>query len=190
MNASAVGIYGPRGDETLDEDAAPGDDFLARVCVEWEAAARSLEPLGVRVAVLRTGLVLGGGGGALEKMLPPFRAFVGGPLGSGRQWVSWIHREDLVALYVFAIENAAVAGPLNATAPNPVTMRDFATALGRALHRPSFARAPAAAIRLALGEMATVVLDGQRVAPKKALDLGFTFRFPDVLAALRDVAGD
>ncbi len=190
VNASAVGVYGPHGDEVLDEGAATGDDFLARVCIEWESAARSLEPLGVRVAMLRTGLVLGGGGGALEKMLPPFRAFVGGPLGSGRQWVSWIHREDLVELYVFAIENAAVEGPLNATAPNPVTMRDFATALGRALHRPSFAKAPAAAIRLALGEMATVVLDGQRVVPKRALDLGFTFRFPDVLAALRDVVGD
>ncbi len=190
VNASAVGIYGSRGDEILDEGATAGEDFLARVCVEWEAAARSLEPLGVRVAMLRTGLVLGAGGGALAKMLPPFRAFAGGPLGSGKQWMSWIHQADLVELYVFAIENSAVAGPVNATAPNPVTMRDFATALGRTLHRPSFTKAPAAAIRLALGEMATVVLDGQRVVPKKALDLGFTFRFTDVLAALRDVVGD
>ena len=190
VNASAVGIYGSRGDEILAEGATVGDDFLARVCVEWEGAARSLEPLGVRVAMLRTGLVLGAGGGALAKMLPPFRAFAGGPLGSGKQWMSWIHQADLVELYVFAIENSAVAGPVNATAPNPVTMRDFATALGRALHRPSFMKAPAAAIRLALGEMATVVLDGQRVVPKKALDLGFTFRFTDVLAALRDVVGD
>lgn len=190
VNASAVGYYGPRGDETLAEDAPAGHDFLAKLCVHWEAAARSLEPLGLRVALLRTGIVLGREGGALAKMLPPFKAFLGGPLGSEKQWMSWIHEDDLVDLYVFAIENAAVSGPVNATAPNPVTMRDFATALGRALHRPSFAKAPAALIRFALGEMATVVLDGQRVVPKKALDLGFTFRFTDVLAALRDTVGD
>jgi uncharacterized protein (TIGR01777 family) len=190
VNASAVGYYGPRGDEPLAEDAAPGDDFLARTCVAWEDAARSFEPLGLRVAVLRTGVVLGAGGGALAKMLPPFKAFAGGPLGSGTQWMSWIHEHDLVELYVFAAENAAVSGPVNATAPNPVTMREFATALGRALHRPSFAKVPAAALTLALGEMATVVLDGQRVLPKKALDLGFSFRFTDVLPALKDVVGD
>jgi len=158
--------------------------------VDWEAAARAFEPLGTRVAMLRTGVVLGAGGGALAKMLPPFKAFAGGPLGSGTQWMSWIHEADLVEMYVWAVENPAVVGPVNATAPNPVTMRDFATALGRALHRPSFAKAPAAAIRFALGEMATVVLDGQRVVPKKALDLGFTFRFPHVLPALKDVVGD
>lgn len=190
VNASAVGYYGAHGDETLDESAPPGGDFLARVCVEWEAAARSLEPLGVRVAMLRTGVVLGAGGGALGKMLPPFKAFAGGPLGSGAQWMSWIHEHDLVELYVFAVENAAVSGAVNGTAPNPVTMREFATALGRALHRPSFAKVPAAALTLALGEMSTVVLDGQRVLPKKALDLGFTFRFTDVLSALKDVVGD
>jgi uncharacterized protein len=190
VNASAVGFYGPRGDEPLDEEAPPGDGFLARLCVDWEVAARSLETPGTRVAVLRTGIVLGADGGALAKMLPPFKAFAGGPLGSGRQWMSWIHHADLVEMYVWAVENTVVAGPVNATAPNPVTMRDFATSLGRALHRPSFARAPAAAIRLALGEMSTVVLDGQRVVPKKALELGFTFRFTDVLAALRDVVGD
>lgn len=190
VNASAVGYYGPRGDEILDESASAGDGFLAKLCVDWEAAARALEPLGTRVVLLRTGVVLGAEGGALAKMLPPFKAFAGGPLGTGTQWMSWIHLDDLVDLAVFAIENPAVSGPLNATAPNPVTMRTFATALGRALHRPSFARAPAAAIRLALGEMATVVLDGQRVVPKKALDLGFEFGFTDVLPALRDVIGD
>lgn len=190
VNASAVGFYGPRGDEFLTEDSPAGDNFLAKICVDWEAAARSLEALGLRVVLCRTGIVLGAGGGALAKMLPPFKAFAGGPLGSGRQWMSWIHEVDLVELYVFAVENSAVSGPLNATAPNPVTMRDFATALGRALHRPSFAGVPAAAIRLALGEMATVVLDGQRVVPKKVLDLGFTFRYTDVLTALKDVVGD
>ena len=190
VNASAVGFYGPRGDDVLDDSAPAGGDFLARLCADWEGAAHSFEPLGMRVAMLRTGVVLGAGGGALAKMLPPFKAFVGGPLGSGAQWMSWIHQADLVEMYLWAIENPAVSGPLNATAPNPVTMRDFATALGRALHRPSFVPAPAAAIRLALGEMATVVLDGQRVVPKKALDLGFRFRFTDVLATLRDVVGD
>ncbi len=189
VNASAVGYYGPRGDEPLDEGAAPGTDFLARVCVAWEDAARGLEPLGVRVAMLRTGVVLGADGGALAKMLPPFRAFAGGPLGSGRQWMSWIHRDDLVEMYLWAIETPAVSGPVNATAPNPVTNRDFARALGKALHRPSFVPAPEAAIRLALGEMSTVVLDGQRAVPKKATDLGFRFRFPELLPALREVVG-
>ena len=190
VNASAVGYYGPRGDEELTEDAAPGDDFLARTCVAWEDAARSFEPLGMRVARVRTGVVLGAGGGALAKMLPPFKAFAGGPLGSGTQWMSWIHQGDLVELYVLAVENTAVSGPVNATAPNPVTMREFATALGRALHRPSFAKVPAAVLRLALGEMSAVVLEGQRVVPKKALELGFTFRFTDVRSALKDVVGD
>ncbi len=189
VNASAVGFYGFRGDEILDESANPGDDFLARLCAGWEAAARTLEPLGVRVALPRIGLVLGRGG-ALARMLPPFKAFVGGPPGRGTQWVSWIHVDDVVELLLFALENPAVSGPLNATAPNPVTMRAFATALGRALHRPSFMPVPAAALRLALGEMSSVVLEGQRVVPRKALDLGFSFRYTDVLPALRDVVGD
>ncbi len=190
VNASAVGVYGGRGDETLDESAPAGDDFLARLCVDWEGAARAFEPLGTRVATLRTGLVLGAGGGALAKMVLPFKAFVGGAPGSGAQWVSWIHRDDLVELYLFAIENPAVSGPVNATAPHPVTMRAFTKALGRALHRPSFLPVPAAALRLLFGEMSSVVLEGQRVVPRKALELGFTFRFTDVLAALRDVVGD
>ena len=123
-------------------------------------------------------------------MLPPFKAFVGGPAGTVKQWTSWIHRDDLVDLYVFAVENAAASGPMNATAPEPVTARAFAAALGRALHRPSFVPAPAPVLRLAFGEMASVVLTGQRVVPQKALDLGFAFRHPEVGAALRDVVGD
>lgn len=189
VNASAVGIYGPRGDETLSEDAPPGSDFLATTCVSWEEAAKKAEPLGVRVALVRTGVVLGREGGALAKMLPPFKAFVGGPIGRGSQFLSWIHRDDLVGLYVFALENPRVEGPLNGTAPNPVTMKEFAAALGHALHRPSFLPVPAPAVRLLFGEMATVVLDGQRVVPKKAETLGFPFRFPRVDAALQDVAG-
>jgi uncharacterized protein (TIGR01777 family) len=189
VNASAVGIYGPRGEETLSEDSSLGSDFLATTCAAWEEAARVAEPLGVRVALIRTGVVLGREGGALAKMLPPFKAFLGGPIGGGRQFLSWIHRDDLAALYIFALENPEAQGPLNGTAPNPVTMKDFATALGHALHRPSFLSAPAPAVRLLLGEMATVVLDGQRVVPKKAEALGFRFRFPQIDAALRDVAG-
>lgn len=190
VSASAVGYYGPHGDEILDETAPPGEGFLARLCVDWEAAAAAFEHLGVRVVRLRAGLVLAPGGGALAKMLPPFKAFVGGPAGTGKQWTSWIHRDDLVDLYVFAVENAAASGPMNATAPEPVTARAFAAALGRALHRPSFVPAPAPVLRLAFGEMASVVLTGQRVVPQKALDLGFAFRHPEVGAALRDVVGD
>jgi uncharacterized protein (TIGR01777 family) len=190
VNAAAVGYYGPHGDETLDEDSPPGTDFLATTCAAWEDAAKKAEALGVRVALIRTGLVLGGDGGALAKMLPPFKAFAGGPIGSGEQWMSWIHRDDLVALYVFAIGNANAHGPINGTAPNPVRMKEFAKALGHALHRPSLFPAPAAAVRLLLGEMATVVLDGQRVVPRKAESLGFKFRFTEVEAALRDVTRD
>jgi uncharacterized protein (TIGR01777 family) len=188
VNASAVGIYGPMGEEILDEESPPGSDFLAATCVAWEEAARKAGPLGVRVVLIRTGVVLGREGGALAKMLPPFKAFLGGPVGGGGQWMSWIHQDDLVALYVFALESSQVQGPLNGTAPSPVTMKNFATALGHALHRPSFLPVPAPAVRLLLGEMATVVLDGQRVVPKKAQALGFPFRFPGIDAALRDVA--
>ena len=187
VNAAAVGYYGPHGDETLDEESPPGAGFLAATCAAWEEAARKAEALGARVALIRTGIVLGPDGGALPKMLPPFRAFAGGPIGSGRQWMSWIHIDDLVALYVFAIQNPEARGPVNGTAPNPVTMKAFAKALGRALHRPSLVPVPAAAVRLLLGEMATVVLDGQRVVPKKAESLGVKFRFTEVEAALRDV---
>ena len=190
VNAAAVGYYGPHGDETLDEDSPPGTDFLATACVAWEEAARKIEVQGVRVVMIRAGIVLGGDGGALAKMLPPFKAFAGGPIGSGEQWMSWIHRDDLVALFVFAIENANARGPINGTAPNPVTMKEFAKALGRALHRPSLFPAPAAAVRLLLGEMATVVLEGQRVVPRRAEALGFKFRFTEVGAALQDVTKD
>jgi uncharacterized protein len=190
VNASAIGIYGPHGDELLDEDAPPGSDFLATTCMAWEEAAKKAEPFGVRVALIRTGIVLGGGGGALAKLLPPFKAFAGGPVGSGKQWMSWIHRDDLVALFAFALENPAADGPINGTAPHPVTMKEFATALGRVLHRPSLLPVPASAVRLLLGEMATVVLDGQRVVSKKAEALGFRFRFTEIEAALRDVTED
>jgi uncharacterized protein (TIGR01777 family) len=189
VNASAVGYYGGRGDDVLTEEAAPGDCFLARTCVAWEGAARALESFGLRVVRIRIGVVLAAEGGALAKMLPVFKAFVGGPVGGGGQWMSWIHRDDLVELIVFALENPLVDGVLNGTAPNPVSNRDFASALGKALRRPAIVPAPAAAVKLLLGEMATVVLDGQRVVPKRALDLGFRFRFPELGPALRDALG-
>jgi len=189
ISASAVGYYGARGDEELDEEAPPGDDFLARLCVRWEEEAAAAAALGVRVVRIRTGVVLAADGGALAKMLPAFKVFAGGPVGSGMQWMSWIHRDDLVSLFLFALRSAAVAGALNGTAPVPVRNRDFASALGAALHRPAVFPAPAAALRLVFGEMATILLDGQRVVPKRALSLGFSFRYPDLRSALHAALG-
>jgi hypothetical protein len=184
VNASAVGYYGSRGDEELDESAPPGDDFLARTCVAWEEAAARLAGPGLRVVRVRIGTVLAVEGGALAKMLPAFRWFAGGPIGRGTQWMSWIHRDDLVDLLVRALEDVSVEGPLNGTAPNPARNREFAAALGKALHRPAIAPVPAAAVKLLFGEMATVVLEGQRVVPAKALALGFSFRYPRLGEAL------
>ncbi|MCI0683242.1 MAG: TIGR01777 family oxidoreductase [Gemmataceae bacterium] len=187
VNASAIGYYGPRGDEELTEDAAPGDDFMAKACVEWEQAARAVEQYGVRVALIRTGIVLAKAGGALEKMLTPFKMFVGGPVASGRQYMSWIHIDDEVGVILLALDNANVGGPMNATAPNPVTNREFSKALGRVLHRPSFMKAPGFGLRVMLGEVANVVTTGQRVVPRAALQAGYQFKFTEVESALRDV---
>ena len=184
INGSAVGYYGPHGDETLTEDAGPGGDFLAQTCREWEAEARKAEEHGLRVVRLRTGMVLGKGGGALAKMAPPFKLFVGGPLGSGRQWMSWIHLEDEVGLILALMEHASARGAVNATAPNPVTMREFCQSLGRVLNRPCWAPVPAFALRLLLGEMAGILLAGQRVLPAAAQKLGYTFRYPTLYEAL------
>lgn len=190
VSASAVGYYGPRGDEELTEEAAPGADFLAETCLKWEEAARRFEGLGLRVVRIRTGLVLAPDGGALARMLLPFKAFAGGPLGSGRQWVSWIHRDDLVELFVFVLEHPDVSGVLNGTAPSPVTMGQLGKALGRALGRPSFLPVPEPILKVALGEMSTLLLEGQRVVPAHARSLGFSFRFPDIGPALQDLVGD
>ena len=187
VNASAVGFYGNRGDEELTEESPSGSGFLAETTLAWERAAREAVPDGVRLVLLRTGFVLGEEGGGLSKMLIPFRFGLGGPLGSGRQWVPWIHRDDLVALLLAALDDARFEGPVNATAPAPVPMKELAAALGRVLRRPAFAPAPAFAIRAAMGEMAALVLDGQRALPGKALALGFSFRFPDLEPALRDL---
>jgi len=185
VSASAVGYYGPRGDEPLDETATPGAGFLADVCRAWEAEALAAEPLGLRVVRLRLGIVLATEGGALGRMLPPFRAFVGGPLGSGRQWMSWIHRDDVTGLVVAALDGDAWRGAVNATAPSPVTNAEFAQALGRALARPAWLRTPAAVLRLALGEMAGMLLTGQRVVPAVAERLGYAYRYRDLASALR-----
>jgi uncharacterized protein (TIGR01777 family) len=185
VNASAIGYYGPHGDEELTEDYSPGEDFLARLCVDWEKAALAAQRPGVRVAIVRVGVVLDREGGALKQMLRPFKMFVGGPVGSGRQWISWIHHDDLVGLFLFALDNPQVAGPLNGTAPGPVTNREFARALGRVLGRPSFMKTPKIMLRMALGKVASLVTTGQRVLPRRAIDLGFAFRFPDADAALQ-----
>jgi uncharacterized protein (TIGR01777 family) len=185
VNASAIGYYGPHGDEVLTEDSPPGDDTLARLCVAWEQAARAAEPLGVRLAIVRIGVVLDRKGGALAKMLTPFKMFVGGPVGSGRQYVSWVHHEDLVGLLLLALDDARAAGPINGTAPQPVTNKAFSKALGRALHRPSFLPTPRFALRVMLGQVAGLVTTGQNVIPRRALDLGYAFRFPQVDEAVR-----
>jgi uncharacterized protein (TIGR01777 family) len=187
VQASGIGYYGPRGDEEVTETAAPGNDFLARVAVEWEQSTAGVAELGVRHVVVRSGLVLSTQGGSFPRLLLPFRLFAGGPLGSGRQWYSWVHLADEVAAMRFLIEHPAAQGAFNLTAPQPVTNRAFAAALGRVLQRPGFVLAPAFALKLLLGEMATLVLTGQRVVPERLLALGFTFRFPALEAALRDL---
>ena len=186
VSGSAVGYYGARGDEPLDESSPPGKDFLAEVCRAWEEAAKPAAAR-ARLVLLRTGIVLAREGGALRQMLVPFRFFVGGPIGGGAFWQSWIHLSDEVALIAWALEDGAVAGPLNATAPNPVTNRELATAVGRALHRPAALPVPPAVLRLLLGELGSVVASGQRVLPRAALDGGFRFRFASIDAALADL---
>jgi uncharacterized protein len=188
LSGSAVGYYGPRGDEPLDETAAPGGDFLASVCKEWEAAALGAASRS-RVVTVRTGLVLAPHGGALPRMLLPFRFFGGGPIGRGDFWQSWIHLADEVALILWALENTAVAGPLNATAPHPVLNRELARTIGRVLHRPSALPVPELGLRLLFGELSSALTTGQRVLPQKAVDLGFRFRHPDLEPALRDLLG-
>jgi uncharacterized protein (TIGR01777 family) len=185
VNASAIGYYGPRGDEQLTEADEGGAGFLAEVCRAWEAEALQAEALGVRVVRLRIGLVLGLGGGILSKMVPPFRWFVGGPLGTGRQWMSWIHRDDVIGLIEWAVKTPLIRGAVNATAPEPVTMREFCRCLGQVLRRPSWAPVPPFILRALLGDMAEMVLTGQRVIPHVALQRNYLFCHPTLPAALR-----
>ena len=188
VNASAIGFYGDTGEQTADDDAASGEGYLARLCTDWEGAALEARAHGVRVAIPRLGIVLARGGGVLEQMETPFRMFAGGPIGSGRQWVSWIHRDDLVGILLHAVDDTALSGPFNAASPDPVRMSTFAAALGQALGRPSWIPAPTFAMRLALGrEKADSILASSRVVPKRLLETGFTFGFPDLQGALRDL---
>jgi hypothetical protein len=189
VSASASGYYGSHGDERLDESAPPGDDFLAEVTVAWEREADAATELGVRVVKVRTGVVLDKHGGALKKMLPPFRLGAGGPVAGGRQYLPWIHIDDIVGIYLAALDRDDWSGAFNAAAPEPVTNREFSKALGRALHRPAVAPVPAVALRVLYGEMAIVVLTGQRMIPRRAMEQGYAFQHPDLDAALADVLG-
>ncbi len=189
ISASAVGYYGPHADEALDETAVAGSNFLADVCRAWEHEAQAAEALGVRVVRLRIGVVLGDGGGALARMVLPFKLYAGGPLGTGQQWLSWIHRDDVVGLIQFALEHDAITGALNATTPDPQRMRDFCQTLGKVMGRPSWAPVPAVVLRLALGEMADMLLTGQRVLPAAAQRAGYTFQFPRLEQALCEILG-
>ncbi|QEC49608.1 TIGR01777 family protein [Baekduia soli] len=189
VSSSAVGYYGKRGGETLPESTPAGDDFLARVCVTWEREADAAGPLGVRVVKIRTGVVLDAGGGALKTMLPPFKLGVGGPVAGGRQYLPWIHVDDLVGLYLRALDDDGWQGAYNGSAPTPVTNKDFSRALGRALHRPAVAPVPGAALRLLYGDMAEIVTEGQRAVPDRALAGGFAFAHPNLDEALADTLG-
>ncbi len=189
VSTSAVGYYGSRGDEVLIEQSPPGTDFLARLCVDWEKAALDAQQKGVRVAIMRFGVVLGAGGGALARMLPAFRMFAGGPLGSGRQWFPWIHMADLLAAVQFLLDRENASGPYNFSAPGAVRQKDFSRALGRALGRPAVVPVPSLALRLMMGEVAGVLLASQKVRPDRLIADGFSFRFPDVNSALADLIG-
>ena len=185
INNSAVGFYGTTNPEPLDESYPPGSDFLATLCVDWEAEAHAVTPLGCRLVILRTGVVLAGDGGVLSRMLPAFRWFVGGRVASGKQKMSWIHRDDWVAMVIWAIETPAVVDAINATAPDPVSNREFTTALGRAIRRPTLFPVPGWFLRLVFGEVATVALiEGQGAVPTRALQLGFKFKFPELQPAM------
>lgn len=187
VSASAVGYYGDRGEEDLTENSPPGDDFLAKVCVAWEREAAKVQDHGVRWVSLRIGIVLEKTGGALKHMAPAFKMFVGGPAGSGKQWISWIHREDLVRLILFCLERQSAEGPINAVAPQAVRMGEFCKTLGRVLRRPSWLPAPAKMLRFVLGEAAEIILASQKVLGRRAHLLGFKFRHPVLLGALSSI---
>ena len=187
INASAIGVYGSRGNEPLDENAIAGRDFLAQMVLAWEAEAAKAEALGLRVVRLRTGVVLEKDGGALAQMLPPFKMFLGGWMGTGRQYLSWIHRDDLVGIILYALDHDNIHGPVNATAPQPTTNKEFSLTLGRALYRPVLVPVPAFALRLMLGEGAEAILSGQNVLPKAITDAGYQFKYPQLAGALQSI---
>jgi hypothetical protein len=186
ISASAIGYYGTSETTTFTETSPPGDNFLARVCREWEREAQRARELGMHAICIRTGLALGSDGGALQKMLLPFKLGAGGIIGNGKQWYSWVHIDDLIGIYLFALDNAAriESGALNATSPQPVTNAEFTKTLGQTLHRPTFLPTPTFALRAMLGEGATVVLEGQRVLPERTQSLGYTFKYTNLMSAL------
>lgn len=186
VSASAIGYYGTSETAEFDETSLAGNDFLATVCKDWEAAAQPAKNAGTRLAILRLGIVLGMGG-ALAKMLPPFKLFAGGPLGTGKQWFSWVHREDVVDLILYALQNSQVEGVLNATAPNPVRMNELCQTLGEVLQRPSWLPVPGFALEMLLGDGAKLVLEGQKVLPKQTLASGFQYQYPTLKLALEEI---
>jgi uncharacterized protein (TIGR01777 family) len=187
ISASGIGYYGASDDRVLDEGAARGQGFLADLCLAWEAEALRAKEFGVRVVMLRTGMVLEQDGGALPKMLLPFRLFAGGPIMPGTQWVSWIHRRDHIGLIKWALTTLSISGPVNAVAPEAVTMKQFCGSIGRILHRPSWLPVPGFALRVALGELGTLMTTGQHVTPAKALSGGYVFHYPKLEPALRAI---
>lgn len=187
ISASAIGYYGDRGEEALTEDSSPGSDFLAQVCRDWESEAARAESFGIRVVRLRIGLVLGPGGGALQAMLPLFKLGLGGPMGSGNQFWSWVHRDDVAGAIAFALEREDLRGPINMTAPQPVRQREFARALGRVLRRPAILPAPAFALKIALGEFASELLSSKKVLPQRLQQVGYRFRFAELESALQEI---
>ena len=189
ISGSAVGYYGARGDEILNEDSASGDEFQADLCRQWEAEAVKAKDLGVRVCILRMGVVLGKDGGALSSLLPSFKLGLGGHLGNGKQWMSWVHIDDLVGIMSYLMAHENLSGAFNATTPNPETNRNFANELGKALHRPTFVRVPGWAVRIRVGEMARLFLTGQRVLPQRLITSGYAFKYPELGLALKELIG-
>ncbi len=189
FSTSAVGYYGFCGDEELVEDSPPGNDFLARIALEWEGEALKARDKGARVVITRFGIVMGEKGGALGQMIPLFKKYIGGPIGSGKQWFSWVHIKDLAEAFAFLLKHPEISGPVNVCSPNPVRNKDLARALGKALRKPSFMPAPGFMIKLVLGEFGSVILKGQRVIPKRLLDKGFVFQYADIDQALQSITG-
>jgi uncharacterized protein (TIGR01777 family) len=189
VQSSAIGYYGPHGDEQINEEDPAGSDFPSQVCVDWEASTAPIDEMGIRRPIIRTAVVFSNDALALKRMLLPFKLFVGGPIGGGAQWLPWIHIADQVAAIRFLIEHPDASGPFNLCAPDVVTNRDFARTAGRVLGRPSLFPLPGFALRAVFGEMSTVLLDGQRAVPQRLLDVGYTFRFPKLEDALRDLVG-
>jgi len=189
FSTSAVGYYGFCGDEELTEESPPGEDFLAKMAVEWEGEALKAKDKGARVVITRFGIVLGEKGGALGQMIPLFKKYIGGPIGSGKQWFSWVHIKDLAETFVFLLKRPEISGPVNVCSPNPVRNKALAKALGKALHKPSFMPAPGFMIKLVLGEFGSVILEGQRVLPRRLLENGFVFQYPDIEKAVQSIVG-